>query len=164
MLERLWAPWRFGYVQQADSQNLTGNIFVDLPNLGDDREALILHRGTKAYVLMNAYPYTSGHLLVAPYREVADIVDLGDDEHLEVNQLVAQSVRWLREVYRPDGFNIGVNMGRAAGAGIPQHVHWHVVPRWSGDTNFMTTVSDVRVIPQDLRDAYDRIHAVIDRT
>jgi ATP adenylyltransferase len=164
MLERLWAPWRFGYVQQADSQNLTGNIFVDLPALGDDREALILHRGTTAYVLMNAYPYTSGHLLVAPFREVADIVDLGDDELLEVNQLVAQSVRWLREVYQPDGFNIGVNMGRAAGAGIPRHVHWHVVPRWSGDTNFMTTVGDVRVIPQDLRDAYDRIWAVIDRT
>jgi ATP adenylyltransferase len=163
MLERLWAPWRFGYVQQADSQNLTGNIFVDLPGLGDDREALILHRGETAFVLMNAYPYTSGHLLVAPYREAADIADLTEAELLEANLLVARCVRWLREVYRPDGFNIGVNMGRAAGAGIPQHIHWHVVPRWSGDTNFMTTVGDVRVIPQGLWEAYDKLRAVIDK-
>ncbi|MCW5937158.1 MAG: HIT domain-containing protein [Fimbriimonadaceae bacterium] len=161
MSERLWAPWRFNYVQKADAQNATGNIFVDLPAMDDDRQNLILYRGETAFVLMNAYPYTSGHLLVAPFRKVADIVGLSPEELSEINQLVVKCVQWTRAAYSPDGYNIGVNMGRAAGAGIPGHIHWHVVPRWSGDTNFMGTVGDVRVIPQDLTQAYDLLLGIV---
>lgn len=134
-----------------------GDIFVDLPAENEDRKNLILYRGSEAFVMMNAFPYTNGHLLVAPFRMVADIVELNDAELLEINQLVAKAVTWVRRAYKPDGFNLGVNMGRAAGAGIPQHLHWHIVPRWSGDTNFMTTIGDVRVMPQDLHESYDRL-------
>jgi len=163
MPEILWAPWRLTYIERPPStgQN-TGDIFVDLPAQADDRANLILFRGKAAFVIMNAFPYTNGHLLVAPFRQVADIAEMTDDELLEVNLLVAQCVRWIRKAYAPDGFNIGVNLGRAAGAGIPQHIHWHVLPRWSGDTNFMTTIGDVRVIPQSLADSYDRLLSVIE--
>ena len=162
MAERLWAPWRLEYVRSADQANASGDIFVDLPAEGDDEKNLILFRGQTAFVMLNAFPYTSGHLMVAPYRQVADIVEMSDEELLEVNRLVAAAVRWVRAAYAPDGFNIGVNMGRAAGAGIPVHIHWHVVPRWSGDTNFMTTVGEVRVIPEDLAASYRRLRAVVE--
>lgn len=158
MAERLWAPWRFGFIE---SKNDGGCFLVDLPRQDNDRENLILYRGRHAFVIMNAFPYTNGHVLVAPYRHTPEIVDLEDEELLEINQLVAASVRWIRAAYRPDGFNIGVNMGSAAGAGVPTHIHWHVVPRWSGDTNFMMTVGEVRVLPQSLAESYDRLAAAI---
>jgi len=156
MPERLFAPWRFDYVQTADApkESGTGDIFLDLPAENRDAENLILHRGQTAFVIMNRYPYTSGHVMVAPYRQTADFEDLGDEELLEINQLVGRCVAVLKRTHSPDGFNVGINLGRAAGAGIPVHIHWHVVPRWAGDTNFMTTVGDVRVIPQDLDQTY----------
>ncbi len=163
MAERLWAPWRFEYIEKPSSQSSSGCIFVDLPASNDDRSNLLLFRGKHAFVMLNAFPYTSGHLMVAPYRHTADMNQLGDDELLEINQLVAKCVRWITQVYKPDGFNIGVNLGSAAGAGIPTHIHWHIVPRWSGDTNFMTTVGDVRVLPQSLESSYDRLKEVVDR-
>lgn len=159
MAEQIWAPWRFDYVQSADEANASGCIFCDFPKEDDDRNRLILHRGERAFVILNAYPYTSGHLMVAPYRHGQDFTQLTDQELLEANQLVKSAIAWLTQVFTPDGFNIGVNLGRAAGAGIPQHIHWHVVPRWAGDTNFMTTVGDVRVIPQDLRTTWDKLRA-----
>ncbi len=160
MPEILWAPWRLKYIEgQKDAGS--GDLFLDLPARNDDRENLILHRGSVAFVILNAYPYTNGHLMVAPFRKAAGIEDLCDEELLEINQLVAQSVRWLRKCFKPDGFNVGVNLGSAAGAGIPGHVHWHIVPRWNGDTNFMTTVGDVRVMPQALEETYDRLAAII---
>jgi ATP adenylyltransferase len=165
MHENLWAPWRMKYIEQApDAQGnkATGNIFVDLPAAEDDTKNLILFRGKESFVLMNAYPYTNGHLMVAPYRQTNDITSLSDAELLEIHQLVAKSVGWLKQVYGPDGFNIGVNQGSAAGAGIPIHIHWHIVPRWNGDTNFMTTVGEVRVMPQTLEDSYQKIRAVIE--
>ena len=161
MPETLWAPWRMAYIERP-SEGGSGDIFVDLPAQGDDRKNLILFRGETAFTMMNAFPYTNGHLLVAPYRQVADVTGLTDAETLEIGRLVAKGVEWVRRAYRPDGFNLGVNMGRAAGAGIPQHLHWHVVPRWNGDTNFMTSVGDVRVMPQDLHESYDRLIAVRD--
>lgn len=172
MPEILWAPWRLAYIERPpdtaqdggqDSGQPTGNFFLDLPAQDNDRENLILFRGTTAFVIMNAYPYTNGHVLVAPYRQVADLDDLTDAELLEINQLLARCVRWIRSAFHPDGFNIGVNIGRAAGAGVPQHIHWHVLPRWNGDTNFMTTVGDVRVIPQTLSETYDRLIAARER-
>ncbi len=158
MPETLWAPWRLAYIERPETgTGKGGDIFVDLPAENDDRKNLILHRGEQAFTMLNAFPYTSGHLLIAPYRQTADLADLNDEELLEINQLLAKGVAWIRKAYNPDGFNIGVNMGRAAGAGVPQHIHWHIVPRWSGDTNFMTVTADTRVIPQSLNDSYDRL-------
>lgn len=164
MAERLWAPWRFSYVEKPSTGSSEGVcIFVELPTHGNDRENLLLHRGNKAFVMLNAFPYTNGHVMVAPYKHTADMADLDDDELLEINQLVAKSVAWITSVYKPDGFNIGINLGRAAGAGIPSHIHWHIVPRWNGDTNFMTAIGDVRVLPQSLGESYDRLKEAIDR-
>lgn len=159
MAERLWAPWRFVYIE---SKEVPGCIFVELPKLENDRDNLILFRGETSFVMLNAFPYTNGHLMVAPYKHTAEMSELSDAELLEINQLLARAITWLRQAYHPDGFNIGVNLGSAAGAGIPTHVHWHIVPRWSGDTNFMTTVGDVRVLPQSLEQSYDRLREIID--
>jgi len=137
-------------------------IFVDLPDQNRDAENMILWRGQQSFVILNAFPYTSGHLMVAPYRQVADITGLNDDELLEINQLLARAVRWIRATYHPDGFNLGVNMGRAAGAGIPVHIHWHVVPRWDGDTNFMTTTAGVRVMPESLAETFQRLKIAVE--
>lgn len=159
MAERLWAPWRFTYI---DSKEEPGCFLVELPKQDNDRENGILFRGQTAFVIMNAFPYTNGHVMVAPFRHTANLNDLSDEELLEINQLVAASVRWIGTAYSPDGFNIGVNLGSAAGAGVPTHVHWHVVPRWNGDTNFMTTVGDVRVLPQSLEESYDRLRSAVE--
>lgn len=159
MSEVLWAPWRLTYIEKPTPEG--GCIFVDLPAQENDRENLILYRGQHAFVLLNKYPYTNGHLMVAPYHHTAEIEELDDPTLLEINRLLGSSVRWIRRAYHPDGFNLGVNLGRAAGAGIPDHIHWHVVPRWNGDTNYMTTVGGVRVMPQTLEDSYDRLAAVM---
>src|SRR6476661_950672 len=129
MAERLWAPWLFAYIEKPSTgASEKGCIFVDLPAQENDRENLLLFRGRKAFVMLNAFPYTNGHLMVAPFKHTADMRELDDDELLEINQLVAKACAWIKKVYSPDGFNIGVNLGSAAGAGIPTHIHWHVVP------------------------------------
>ncbi len=158
-MDRLWAPWRLTYIEKADAP--AGCIFVELPAQDNDRENLILFRGQTAFVMLNRFPYTNGHLMVAPYKHTADLSQLDDDELLEINQLLARCVEWITATYRPQGFNIGVNLGSAAGAGIPDHVHWHIVPRWQGDTNFMTVVGEVRVMPQSLEESYDRLLAAV---
>jgi len=155
MPERLWAPWRFTYL---DSEEEPGCFFVELPKQNADRENKILFRGKTAFVILNAYPYTNGHVMVAPYRHTAQMHELSDEELLEINQLIARCLSWITQAYKPDGFNIGVNLGVAGGAGVPSHIHWHIVPRWSGDTNYMTTVGEVRVISQSLEDSYDRLY------
>lgn len=161
MADVLWAPWRLTYIEKSTDSSGTGDIFVDLPAQDEDEKNLILFRGESCFVMMNAFPYCNGHLLIAPYRQVADIDQMSDAELLEINQLLALSTRWLRFAYKPDGFNIGVNIGKAAGAGVPVHIHWHILPRWNGDVNFMTTISDVRVIPQSLTDSYARLKEAI---
>ena len=160
MADLLWAPWRLQYIEKDTSNG--GCIFVDLPASSEDRANLILFRGEHCFVIMNAFPYTNGHLMVAPYKHTAEIADLDDQALLEINQMLGHCVRWIRVAYNPDGFNIGINLGKAAGAGIPTHIHWHIVPRWSGDTNFMTTVGQVRVLPQSLEDSYDRLKEIIE--
>ncbi|MCB0825151.1 MAG: HIT domain-containing protein [Armatimonadetes bacterium] len=157
MAEQLWAPWRFDYVKKADETNRDGCIFVDLPAQDNDEENLILFRGKTAFIILNRYPYTSGHLMVAPYKHTADISDLSDIELLEIHQLVRDSMKWIKAVYHPNGFNVGLNVGAAGGAGIPSHLHWHIVPRWEGDTNFMTSIGNTRVIPEDLAISYRRL-------
>lgn len=161
MPDVLWAPWRMVYIERPSDPGATGDIFVDLPAAHQDRENLIIYRGETSFVMLNRFPYTNGHLLIAPYRQVAEVDGLNDAELLEINQLLAKATRWLRNTYRPDGFNVGINMGKAAGAGIPIHIHWHIVPRWNGDTNFMTTVGQTRVMPQSLDETWERLTAVI---
>jgi ATP adenylyltransferase len=159
MNENLWAPWRIKYIERASGGS--GNIFIDLPTANDDRKNLILYRGTHAFVMMNAFPYTSGHLMVATFRQTNDLPTMTDAELLEINQLVAKSIKWLTAAFNPQGFNVGVNIGSAGGAGIPIHLHWHIVPRWTGDTNFMTTIGEVRVMPHTLEESYDKIMEAI---
>ena len=136
------------------------NPFASLPKLGDDRAALIVHRGTAHYIVMNRFPYNGGHLLVVPYREVAELEDLTTNERDELMALIVFGKRILQKAIKPDGFNIGFNLGAAAGAGIPKHLHAHIVPRWNGDTNFMPVIGQTRVLPQALTSLYDRLHAI----
>ncbi|MGQ9731167.1 MAG: HIT family protein [Candidatus Zipacnadales bacterium] len=150
-MDRLWAPWRIGYVV---GEKPSGCIFCSKANAGDDEEELILNRGDLSYVLMNAYPYNNGHLLVVPYDHVADVVALDEAQLAELMILTKRWIEILRATMAPDGFNVGLNIGRVAGAGIEQHVHLHIVPRWNGDTNFMPVLANTRVVPQSLRECY----------
>jgi ATP adenylyltransferase len=146
-VERLWAPWRLEYVGGADEQE--GCIFCRAV-AGDDEDGFVLHRGREAFALLNRFPYASGHLMVAPYRHVGEFSELGEGEALEVHRLASQGMGALAQSYGPQGFNLGWNLGRIAGAGVTDHVHLHVVPRWAGDTNFMPVLADVKVLPEHL--------------
>lgn len=157
MIESLWAPWRLQYIENAEKINESGCIFDVLPSLNQDEENFILHRGQFAFVMLNAFPYATGHLMIAPYQHTNQLHELSPECLMEINILVAETVQWLQSAYNPQGFNIGVNLGEVAGAGIPGHVHWHVVPRWKGDTNFMTAVGQTKVMPQSLAETYQRI-------
>ena len=149
MTQPLWAPGRLEYIQQADEQE--GCIFCA------PEEDLVLHRGELAFALLNRYPYASGHLMVAPKRHVGDYATLTDDEALEIHRLAKDGLAALGAVYAPQGHNLGWNLGRIAGAGIVDHVHQHVVPRWAGDTNFMPVLADVRVLPEALIETARRL-------
>jgi ATP adenylyltransferase len=146
-VERLWAPWRLEYIQSADEQE--GCVFCRAQSL-DDEEGLIVHRGERAFVVLNKYPYASGHLMVAPSRHVGSLGELTDDEALEIHRLAATAVELLTGSMGAQGLNLGWNLGRIAGAGVVDHVHQHVVPRWAGDTNFMPVLADVKVMPEAL--------------
>jgi ATP adenylyltransferase len=154
MTKQLWAPWRLEYIKQADEQ--PGCVFCDAA-AGDDEERLVVHRGELAFVLLNKFPYSSGHLMVAPYRHVGQLAGLTDEEALEVHRLAVQGVAALGDVYGPEGHNLGWNLGRVAGAGIEDHVHLHVVPRWNGDTSFMPVLADVKVLPEALARTAERL-------
>jgi ATP adenylyltransferase len=162
MQEILWAPWRMSYIEKPTTGSSTAaDIFMDLPAESDDRKNLILARGECCFSMLNAYPYATGHLLIAPYRQVSDIVEMFDDELLEVQKMIARGIQCIRRAFKPQGFNIGVNMGRSAGAGIPHHIHWHVVPRWDGDGNFMSVTANTRVLPLSLSDTYERLREFV---
>ena len=150
-MERIWAPWRIEYILANKPQ---GCIFCDRPG-ESDRDRLILHRTSLSFVLLNRYPYTNGHLMVAPYRHTADLNSLSDAEMLDLFRAVRLSQQVLQDAASPQGYNIGVNLGRAAGAGVDEHLHIHIVPRWNGDTNFMSVVDDLRVMPENLMSTYD---------
>jgi ATP adenylyltransferase len=154
-MERLWAPWRLQYVTQEKPQG--GCIFCDKPLLGDDRAAYIVRRGARAYVLLNAFPYNNGHLMVAPFAHISAIEELPPETLHEIMDLAQLCARVYKLSFRPDGLNLGFNVGAAAGAGIKDHLHLHLVPRWVGDTNFMPVVADVRVIPQSLEQTYEQL-------
>ncbi len=161
-LEHLWAGWRSEYIAGIDAEPARprpeGCLFCGLLAM-DDTDALILERSEHSFAVMNAYPYTSGHVMVAPVRHVGSITDLGPDEAAALMHGVQRATATVETVYSPEGINVGLNIGRAAGAGIPGHVHVHVLPRWNGDTNFMTAVAEVRVLPESLRESYDKLRA-----
>ena len=150
-MKHIWAPWRIQYILDEKPE---GCVLCDKPGEGKDASNHILYRGAKNFVIMNLYPYNPGHLMVAPYRHVPTLEDLTAEERNEHFELVSRSVTVLKEVFSPDGFNLGANLGKAAGAGIDDHYHSHIVPRWQGDTNFMTVLADVRVVPQAIDDTY----------
>ncbi len=154
-MDRIWAPWRLEYVENADAPH--GCFLCEFPSEGRDADRYILSRTAHAFVILNAFPYSNGHVMVAPFAHTSDLEALPDEAVLDVWRLVKRAVRALGKAYSPDGFNIGVNMGRVAGAGLQDHVHVHVVPRWNGDTNFMAVLADTRVLPASLRATYERL-------
>ena len=151
---RIWAPWRLEYVKDASKDVEEECVFCAKPALGDDETALIVHRGKRCFVILNLYPYTNGHLMVTPFAHVGKLQDLDEATSAEMFSLARTAMNQLETVYRPHGFNVGFNQGRAAGAGVEHHIHMHVVPRWGGDTNFMPVIADHRVMPQSLEDSY----------
>jgi ATP adenylyltransferase len=148
-VKRLWAPWRLEYISSADDQ--PGCVFCAAVE-GDDEERLVVHRGPRTIVLLNKFPYSSGHLMVAPQRHVGEFGELDDEEVLAVHRLASAGIGALAQTYAPQGYNVGWNLGRVAGAGVVGHVHLHVVPRWAGDTNFMPVLADVKVMPEYLEE------------
>ncbi len=160
-MERLWAPWRSEYVRSASEGEPEGCLFCELPQK-DDQEAHILVRGDRGFVVLNAFPYNTGHLMIAPFRHVGDPEKLEDEELLEFEKLLQRSLSALRRAMSPDGFNVGMNLGRVAGAGVPDHAHWHVVPRWDGDTNFMPVVSDTKVLPERLTETWMKLRQAVE--
>ena len=153
-MERMWAPWRMQFIRMKK----TGGCFL-CENPGQDRDVqnYILYRGSANFVILNSYPYNPGHLMVAPYRHVASLEDLSEGERNEHFEIVNRCVRVLREEVKPEGFNIGMNLGKASGAGIAGHVHTHIVPRWHGDTNYMSVLADTKVVPEALAETYKRL-------
>lgn len=153
MMERLWAPWRMKYIETGNSE---GCIFCVKPNQKEDKKNYIIHRGSTAFVLLNLYPYTGGHIMVAPYKHAGSLEALDETELNELFALTRKATAALRQAFSPDGFNVGMNIGEAAGAGFGDHVHVHVVPRWKQDTNFMPILTDTRVISEALDETYER--------
>jgi len=156
-LDRLWNPWRFQYVTKEKRE---GCIFCELPLEGQDEQNLIVHRARFNYVILNRYPYTTGHLMVVPFKHTDSLQGIDDDASQELFELVRTADRKLRDVYHPKGMNLGMNQGEAAGAGIAEHIHMHVLPRWIGDANFLTVIGETRILPEELSDTYRKLKAV----
>lgn len=158
-MEQLWAPWRIQYVTRPKE---TGCILCQKPKENKDETNFILHRSQNNFIILNAFPYNPGHLMIAPYRHIANLQDLSDDEVTDHFNLVKKSLALLKEILNPDGFNIGLNIGKVAGAGIEEHLHTHIVPRWQGDVNFMPVLSNTRVISEELAATYKKLRVAIE--
>jgi ATP adenylyltransferase len=158
-VERLWTPWRRAYLEGGDSHAAGCFLCAHAADAEHDGENLVLLRGESVFVLLNLYPYNSGHLMVAPYAHTGDFVGLDAGIASELMHVTQRSVGVLQSVYAPDGFNVGMNLGKSAGAGVPDHLHVHVVPRWNGDTNFMPVVGETKVLPESLEQTYTRLAA-----
>lgn len=150
--ERIWAPWRLRYVKDGSAGDEC--IFCAKPAAGDDQQALIVHRDERCFAMLNLFPYTNGHLMVAPYEHVGRTEEIDEATIAELMSVAQRGIRILEEAYGPEGYNLGINQGRAAGAGVEGHIHLHVVPRWAGDTNYMPVVGDTRVMPQSLEESW----------
>jgi len=147
----IWAPWRIGYIVKIKKK---GCFLCHSYRSKDDDKNFVVYRGKFSFVVMNIFPYNNGHLMIAPIKHLKDITSLTEEEDKEIMELIKKSVKILKKLLNPDGFNIGVNLGKTAGAGLEEHIHFHIVPRWNGDTNFMPVISDTKVIPQSLSELY----------
>jgi ATP adenylyltransferase len=154
-VKQLWAPWRMAYIDQDAKES--GCIFCTKPRAVDLRDALVVAQTNHSVVMLNKYPYNSGHLLVAPKRHEKNLASLPPEEYDDMNEALRRAVTIVSNCFNPGGVNLGMNLGKCAGAGVEDHMHWHIVPRWEGDTNFMPVLSETRVIPQHLLDSYDRL-------
>jgi ATP adenylyltransferase len=154
---RIWAPWRLAYVKDASKDNEEQCIFCAKPRAEEDEANLIVHRGERCFVILNLYPYTNGHLMVAPYEHLSRLQDLPTETTAEMMSLAQAAMNRLEQVYEPHGYNVGFNQGRVAGAGVEHHIHLHVVPRWGGDTNFMPVIADTKVMPQSIEQSYEAL-------
>jgi ATP adenylyltransferase len=158
-MQQMWTPWRMAYIRR---EKQPGCIFCEMLGAEDDRGQLILHRSEMSFLVLNKFPYNNGHLMAVPYRHVDTLEALTAAEAVDMMALVSLGIRALRRSTNPEGFNIGVNIGKIAGAGVIDHVHTHVVPRWGGDTNFMPVLADIRLIPQDLNETYRELKAAVE--
>lgn len=161
-MNHLWSPWRMEYIENHNKE--AGCVFCIAQAKEDSAENLIILRGERAYVILNRYPYTGGHLMVVPFEHKATLEELDPPTRAEMMELTSRCTTVLRNIYKPQGFNVGVNIGEAAGAGVREHVHIHIVPRWTGDTNFMSTLGDTRVLPEALSDTYPRVKNEFEKT
>jgi ATP adenylyltransferase len=157
-MKTLWAPWRMGYIL---SNKTEGCIFCELPKQNNDRENLILYRSSHTFIIMNRYPYNNGHIMVVPYLHAPSLDGLNDETMLDLMKVTRHAVSSTKKAFMPEGFNIGINLGKIAGAGMETHIHLHIVPRWAGDTSFMTVFDDVRVIPEHVLSTYDKLFAAL---
>jgi ATP adenylyltransferase len=162
-MEQLFSPWRSHYISSFSGEKAEGCVFCNAREGSDDEESLLVYRGKGCFILMNRYPYNSGHLMVIPNRHTADFQSLTEVELRECMQLLQASQLALGELSKPHAFNIGMNLGRAAGAGIDDHLHWHIVPRWNGDTNFLPVLADVKVVSEDMSEQWRRLHELLPR-
>lgn len=166
-MQQMWSPWRSQHIEsfqeKTSQENGDQSLFTRLVLEEKDEENLILWRGETMFVIMNRYPYNNGHVMILPFRQVAEYEDLTREEMIEMAATVGYCIRWIKYALRPEGFNIGINVGKAAGAGIPSHLHVHVVPRWNGDTNFMPTVGQIKVISEALQDTYRKLRQAIEK-
>src|SRR5579859_2366037 len=160
-MKQLWAPWRMEYI--ADSKPAPGCIFCAMAHAQDDEKNYIVFRADRCFVVLNLYPYNSGHLMVVPYQHVAQVPDVEADTGAQIFAIAQLAIRALNDVMKPDGFNAGFNQGKVAGAGIRDHIHLHVVPRWDGDTNFMPVLAGAKVMPELLSDTADKLRPVLER-
>lgn len=154
-MKYIWSPWRMSYIEKHKEEN--GCVFCEAQSIADGEQNLILFRGQRAYVILNRYPYTSGHLMVVPFQHAASLEGLDAETRAELLELANRITQMLGREYHAQGFNVGFNIGEAAGAGITEHIHLHVVPRWTGDTNFMSSLGETRVLPETLEDTYRRM-------
>ena len=160
-MDYLWSPWRYQYMALVTGGKQPECIFCDSLARKDDAETLIVHRGEKTFVILNRFPYTSGHVMIVPYAHVAELNSCDLGTLAEMMKLAQSTEKALRAIYQPDGMNLGMNLGRAAGAGVVGHLHLHVLPRWIGDSNFMTVTGETRVHPEELKTTYERLHKVL---
>lgn len=166
-MDILWSPWRSEYIDtfknEKENQNNKTFFKIAVDNPDKDKELFVVKRFKKCFVILNKFPYNNGHLLIAPYREISDIEELSDDELFEIMLVVKKCVKALKKVYNPHGFNIGCNLGRVAGAGVPQHIHYHVVPRWNGDANFMSVTGNAKVVSESLQVTREKLSEALNQ-
>jgi ATP adenylyltransferase len=161
-MDFLWSPWRYDYIASAGKKPSSCVFCIGEDQTGD-LDRLVLHRGQSCFIILNLFPYTSGHLMIAPYEHLNSVVHASTEQTSELMELTKRSIQGLTEVYQPEGFNVGMNLGHVAGAGVRDHYHMHVVPRWAGDSNFMTITGETRVLPEALPRTYERLKALFSR-